>query len=49
MLSNAHVLEGVDGNDFVNEEDLGAELPLEDDAEWEHFPAPEKEEEEELP
>ena len=47
MLSNADLLKGVDGNVFVNEENLGAELPLEDDAKWNYVPA--SEEEEELP
>ena len=45
MLSNADLLKGVDGNVFVNEEDIGVELPLEDYAKWEYVPAPEEEEE----
>ena len=45
MLSNADLLKGVGDNDiFVNEENFGAELPLED-AEWDYVPASEEENE----
>ena len=33
MLSNADLLKGVDGNVFINEENVGVDLPLDDDGE----------------